>query len=247
MGIEGSGYPNAMDSECRHVDQSQIYENDIHDGTYIARRSFMTLRASLTSRTQVNLTIGKPDAEYEDQGDHQSLALSQRRTSQQLSTSRRTLGLMAHLLLLFLWIIPTSAVLLRFENCISDSYLNSSPLKLQFVPQYLDAVFQSSDPDHNLNITVWGNVTGGGPETQFVLPPANSSYWTTNRTDAGGKIENLPVDNFFRATTLFNKVNVLTYEPYEATEAFCDALLNRECPVSPVFSTNAYVFRIAAA
>jgi hypothetical protein len=117
------------------------------------------------------------------------------------------------------------------------------PLQLQFDPLYLDAVFNTTDSSHNLHITVWGNVTGSGPENLVILPPANNTaYWNSNQTNLGGKIEDNPTpDGVNKLTTLFNKVNVLTYEPWSETVEFCNQLINATCPLAPSFNANALV------
>jgi hypothetical protein len=152
-------------------------------------------------------------------------------------------GTLGYLLVLLacLWIIPASAVFIDFQNCLSNGYQNDTPLKLQFDPLYLDAVFNTTDPSHNLNITVWGNVTGSGPMNQVLLPPANDTdYWNSNQTNLGGKIEHVPdptgVNKF---TTLVNKINVLNYQPWSDTVDFCDQLINASCPLAPSFGANA--------
>ena len=142
-----------------------------------------------------------------------------------------------------LWVVPTSAVFLEFENCLSESYRKSDPTHLQFVPLFLNAVFNTTDPNHNLNVTVWGNVTGSGPNRFFTLPPANASYWSSNDTSVGGKIENVPEPDIPepKLTTLFNKVNVLTYEPWNQDVDFCNELINASCPLGPAFNAPGYV------
>jgi hypothetical protein len=140
-----------------------------------------------------------------------------------------------------LWIIPTSAVFIDFQNCLSESYQNDQPLQLQFDPLYLNAVFNTTDSSHNLNITVWGNVTGSGPTNLVVLQPANNTrYWNSSQTNLGGKIEDNPdPTGANKLTTLFNKINVLTYEPWSDTVEFCDQLINASCPLAPSFTANA--------
>jgi hypothetical protein len=108
----------------------------------------------------------------------------------------------------------------------------------------VDAVFNNTDPTHNLNVTVWTNVTGStvGP-TRYVLPAWNSSYWdTSNDTDYGGKVEANPDPTAAHPllTTLFSKVNVLTYTPYNPVQGvgFCDILVNGSCPLPPNFKDN---------
>jgi hypothetical protein len=146
-------------------------------------------------------------------------------------------------LLLFiasLMVTPTFAVFVDFQNCLSQGYQHDQPLQLQFDPLYVNAVFNTTNPSHNLNITVWGNVTGSGPKDLTVLPPANSSYWSSNSTSEGGKIENVPDPiRVNKETTLFSKVNVLTYEPWSETVSFCAQLINASCPLSPSFTANA--------
>jgi hypothetical protein len=141
------------------------------------------------------------------------------------------------LLLLSVLVSPASAVFINYENCLSLAWQNQKPLYLQFVPLYVNAVFNTTDSAHNLNVTVWGNITGSLPLVS--LPSANSSDWTNpNVTD--GKIVNVPdPDGNNVATTLFNKVNVLSYEPYSQNENFCDQLINASCPLGPAFYANA--------
>jgi len=152
------------------------------------------------------------------------------------------LGTLGFLLILVgsLWATPTSAVFIEFQNCLSESYQNNPPIQLQFVPKFLDVVFNTTDPSHNLRVTVWGNVTGSGPGTLIpLLPPANdTAYWNSNQTDLGGKIENIPDSDVNKLTTLFNKVNVLTYLPWSQSVDFCNQLVNATCPLGPSFTAN---------
>jgi hypothetical protein len=158
----------------------------------------------------------------------------------------RSFSTLGYLLILIasLWIVPASAVFIDFDNCLSESYQNGEsgqPKQLQFVPFFMNAVFNTTDPSHNLQVIVWGNVTGSGPENLVVnLPPGNDSYWTSNSTAQGGKILNIPNEDSTnpKLTTLSNKVNVLTYKPYDHSEAFCDNLVNATCPLAPVFNVN---------
>lgn len=156
-----------------------------------------------------------------------------------------------------LWIMPASAVLIDFQNCLSDTVQNSgngnpSQRDLQITPLFVNAVFNTTDPNHNLNVTVWGNVSGSAiaTGTKYVLPSANdTAYWNSNDTSAGGKILNepYPEDPHPFYTTLSNKVNVLTYEPWNNLENFCDEIAaysnashsNYSCPLAPSFSANA--------
>lgn len=148
------------------------------------------------------------------------------------------------MLILSLWILPTAAVNIQFENCLSDSVQHDTPLQLQLLPLYMDAVFDTKDPNHNLKVEVWVNVTGSGPTAIVLpqdLPPWNDQYWTDlNDTARGGKIIDEPrpdlrATNESKAATIFNKVNVLTYEPWNNNggQRFCDVLNNGTCPLAP--------------
>ncbi|TAQ88019.1 hypothetical protein B7494_g3658 [Chlorociboria aeruginascens] len=151
-------------------------------------------------------------------------------------------GTLGYLLVLLasLWINTASAAFVEFQNCLSDSYLHDTPRKLQFVPLFLDATFDTTNPKHELRVTVWGNVTGSGPDTLVTLPSGNDTdYWDSNSTDTdNGKIVEIPPDPGNKITTLFNKVNVLTYEPWNETVNFCDRLVNGTCPLGPTFNVN---------
>lgn len=140
---------------------------------------------------------------------------------------------------------PANAVLLKdWQNCLDDSVKYSDPRELQWDPLYVGAQFEKGDVARTLRVTVWGNVSGsyGGVS----LPAWNSVEWDdTNFTD--GKIVRNPFPTTAaRLTTLHDKIDVLTYEPYSADFDFCeDALANRTCPLGPVFNTTpVYVFKI---
>jgi ML-like domain len=130
---------------------------------------------------------------------------------------------------------PATAVLINFQNCLSQDYQNNEPLALQFVPLYVDAVFNTTDPSHNLKVTVWGNVNGS--QNTLPLPPPNDPAWS-NPNFTNGKIENLTAP-YTKLTTLSNKVSVLTYEPWNENVDFCDRLVNGSCPLGPRFKANA--------
>jgi hypothetical protein len=142
-------------------------------------------------------------------------------------------------LILSIWTIPTSAAFIEYQNCLSEAYQNDTLLSLQFVPNFVNAVF-TADSSHNLNVTVFGNVTGSGPNPLVDLPPPGDQAWT-NDTVTKGKIEDIPDPSLAtpKYTTLFNKVNVLTYQPWNQSIAFCSQLINTSCPLGPVFTGNA--------
>lgn len=144
-------------------------------------------------------------------------------------------NLWATLVILFLVITPISAVRVDFQNCLSADYRNNEPPALQWVPLYADASFDTQSEERNLRFTVWGNVKGS--RNRADLPPAGDPYWDDDQ-ETEGKIVRIPEPNApnLTATTLFRKVDVLTFEAYRDLENFCDAgITNGTCPLSPVF------------
>ncbi|PNY24832.1 membrane protein [Tolypocladium capitatum] len=139
------------------------------------------------------------------------------------------------MLLVLLAASPAAAVRINVANCLSDSYQSSTPTPLQWVPLYADAKFDTSNDSHNLQLIVWGNVNGS--QNQAVLPPPDSPYWT-NPDETNGKIIETPdpeAENK-KATTLYQRVNFLTYEPWHQADNFCrNGLVNGTCPLSPKF------------
>lgn len=142
------------------------------------------------------------------------------------------------------WLQPVAAVLVPFDNCLPASYIakadESSPsqAQLQWVPKYVDAVFDLENDSHNLRVTMYGNVTGRVGDAQ--LPLWNDSIWNRNDSVLEGKIQNQP-DSSGMATTLFTKVEFLSYEPYRLYSSFCNNTRNGSCPLGPVFTPNVYV------
>jgi hypothetical protein len=126
-----------------------------------------------------------------------------------------------------------------FHNCLSDSYRLNDPALLQWVPLEAEAVFDTAENNHNLRLIVWGNVTGSRERVD--LPPPDSDYWE-NDDETPGKIIREPEPNGVPkslATTLYRKVNVATYEPWNEAVDFCqDGLVNGSCPLGPVFSLD---------
>ncbi|KHJ33197.1 putative integral membrane protein [Erysiphe necator] len=144
--------------------------------------------------------------------------------------------------ILSLWILPASAAFVDFRNCLSERTLHDQPLALQLVPQFVNVIFNSSSPDHNLNITVWVNVTGStaGSAPRLTLPPANdTNYWNSNNTASGGKIEAIPSpDVINKQTTLYNSINFLNYKQFSEYVPFCDYVENGACPLGPIWSSH---------
>ena len=140
------------------------------------------------------------------------------------------------------WITPASAVFIEVQNCLGESYQGNTPYQLQFVPYFLWAVFNTTESTHNLAVQVWGDVKGSGPgaSTTDHLPGSNdTAYWLSNSTDTyNGKIADEPDPTSLKLTTLFNKVTVLTYEPYSDAVDFCNQLVNGTCPLGPTFNAS---------
>ncbi|KAM5449885.1 hypothetical protein MaudCBS49596_004647 [Microsporum audouinii] len=125
------------------------------------------------------------------------------------------------------------AALVPFTNCLPDSITKSSPLKLQFIPLYVAAQFNSSLPALNLNVTVYGNVSG--TETREPYPPPNDPHWSNPNETLGKIVRVNPSTNTF--TTLFPQVDVVGFSASNASVVpFCDALVQGECPLGPVFN-----------
>ena len=147
------------------------------------------------------------------------------------------------LLLALLCVQPASAVLLPFENCLPSNYIasnNAEHAQLQWVPLYLDAKFDLENPTHQLTVTVYGNITGTVGNT--TLPAWNDKKQWNGTNTLNGKIQNQPDGPQGKATTLFSKVDVLSYEPYKSTTNFCNSTKNAACPLGPVFNeTPMYV------
>ena len=131
-----------------------------------------------------------------------------------------------------------AAFISTFNNCLSPNTINSSPKQLQFTPYWVWAFFNSSGTSHNLNVTIYGNVAGIA--TQQPYPGPNDPQWN-NPDDTVGKIVNVSKATNI-ATTLEAQFNVLDYTPYNAPlAAFCNTIVQGQCPIAPNFATNAYV------
>ncbi|KAF2454564.1 hypothetical protein BDY21DRAFT_272586, partial [Lineolata rhizophorae] len=143
------------------------------------------------------------------------------------------------LALLTFAITHSEAVFIDFENCLSPNVINAEPpMPLQFIPLFFDTAFDTSKPSHNLNITIYGNVSG--QTTREDYPPPDDPQWSDPNATFG-KIPDVyrGPDGDATLTTLFSKFNVLTYTPYVADPTrFCGSLLNTTCPIGPVFDGN---------
>jgi len=145
--------------------------------------------------------------------------------------------------LLFSILIQVSAAaFIPFDNCLEESYKNNIPVPLQWVPLYVDATFNTTDPKHTLKVTMWGNVTGAF--FNVALPPPGSPDWD-DLTKTDGKIVDEPDPGVSNPmlTTLHSKINFLTYIPWNDNTNFCNSSLqNATCPLGPVFDGNASRF-----
>lgn len=82
---------------------------------------------------------------------------------------------------LLLLVHGATAAFISFENCMDTAIVNSNPKQLQFTPLYLNAHFDAADPAHNLNITIYGNVSGQA--RTGIYPPATDPSWTDPDSD----------------------------------------------------------------
>lgn len=136
-----------------------------------------------------------------------------------------------------LLVTPTHAAYINFVNCLDDSIVDSSPLRLQFTPYFVDATFDADNSANNLRLSIYGNVSGQA--TQGTYPPPDSSTWT-NSNDTFGKI--VDVDpNGGNYTTLLQEYKFLNYNAYIAPASqFCAATLGDSCPLAPSFNGSRF-------
>ncbi|KAI9791276.1 MAG: hypothetical protein M1816_004057 [Peltula sp. TS41687] len=142
--------------------------------------------------------------------------------------------LFATILLGFL--VPSiSAAFVNFENCLEQSIVRSNPVQLQFIPLNVTAQLQRIGSGRNLNVTVYGNVTGS--ESATPPPPPGDPRWQ-NPNETLGKIIALSESNNIYST-FFTKLQYLSYTPYDAIPSqFCPNLVHGVCPLGPAFDAN---------
>ena len=134
-----------------------------------------------------------------------------------------------------LYLQPACAAFINFENCLSPNVINSNPLQLQFKPLLVYAAFNSTAASHNVNVTVYGNVTGIATQQQY--PNASDPQWT-NPNETVGKIPDIDKANN-KFSTLTATFNVLDYTPYDAPATqFCNTTVHGQCPLGPAFFAN---------
>ncbi|KAI9830536.1 MAG: hypothetical protein M1819_005494 [Sarea resinae] len=151
-------------------------------------------------------------------------------------TRRQANSLPWILLLCCLFVRQAAAAFINFDNCLNPNIINSNPLQLQFVPLHLYASFNKTNPSHNLNVTVYGNVSGIA--TQQTYPSPNSPQWSDPNATVGKIVDLSKSNNVY--STFFSRFNVLSYTPYDADPMrFCETLVHGECPLGPAFTANA--------
>lgn len=134
-----------------------------------------------------------------------------------------------------LWTSPARAVLLDFDNCISQTILESEPRQLQYVPLDVAVKFDLNDPLHPLNVTVYGNVSGTA-DRRPDYPAMNDPSWS-NPNSTVGNIVDLDISNN-KWSTLLTSFDVLNFAVYTDASQFCLSLTQGDCPLGPVFHYN---------
>lgn len=139
------------------------------------------------------------------------------------------------LVCMVVWASPARAVLLDFDNCISEAILESEPRQLQYVPLDVAVTFDLSDPLHPLNVTVYGNVSGTA-DRRSDYPPMNDPSWS-NPNSTVGKIVDLDTSNN-KWSTLLTSFDVLSFAAFTDASRFCKSLTQGACPLGPIFEYN---------
>ncbi|KAI2791970.1 hypothetical protein POX_b01999 [Penicillium oxalicum] len=129
---------------------------------------------------------------------------------------------------------PVRSAMLNFENCLSETILQSNPPQLQYVPLNVSVHFNLTDSLNPLRVTVYGNVTGtadGSP-----APPPTDESWIDPESTVGKIVNISRANNKF--TTLITSFDVLSFTPFSNASRFCDAVDQGNCPLGPVFNSN---------
>jgi hypothetical protein len=129
-----------------------------------------------------------------------------------------------------------NAVFINLENCLARNYRNATdPVRLQFTPLHLWASFETDNPRHRLNVTVYGNVSGQAENGDY--PPPDSPDWA-NPNKTLGKIVDVSQSNN-KYSTLFSDFTALTYSSWSSGPVqFCNHTVNTTCPIGPVWPKN---------
>lgn len=213
----------------------QGQETEPGDGDTRCRWWLMNRSVGL-GRDRARLETVWPDEELSS-ARHRQLSNGMRYTTVSF-TIRALQNMMFAILLLEAFVVPTQAAFVNFQNCLSPQIIYSPAL--QFVPLFVNAVFNATDAAHNLNITVYGNVSIT-PTSQQQYPPPNSSSWTNNSMTLGKITDLSPTNPVATYSTLFTVFNVLSFMPYKAPRSrFCNSTIpGTQCPISPRFFGNA--------
>ncbi|KAE8348424.1 hypothetical protein BDV28DRAFT_91613 [Aspergillus coremiiformis] len=187
---------------------------------------------SLSSYRRAPWVLGGDRLSPQTRDGGNSLPLLRRRSIRSLGG-----GIAWTLMLLLVFLVsPTYAALVNFVNCLPAPTIASNPQKLQFVPLDVSVVFDLNNSLHNLNITVYGNVSGTADQSSS-YPSPDDPRWT-NRNETVGKIVDLNTANN-KYTTLITSIDVVSFSPYSGPTRFCDSLIQGDCPLGPVFHANA--------
>ena len=117
-------------------------------------------------------------------------------------------------------------------NCL-DAAVKNTAKALQWRVLAVSVVLNRSSSANNLNVTVYGNVTG--EQFDKDLPSFDDTKYWENRNESFGKIDDQDRMSGLQST-LFTKVEVLNYIPFnDVGKRFCENVLNTECPMAPVF------------
>jgi hypothetical protein len=149
------------------------------------------------------------------------------------------LPLLLVLLALTSFLPRAGAVFVNFDNCLEKVFLRDADRSpyLQFTPKYVWAAFDTVNASHNLNITVYGDVSG-----QATIGPYpdkdNTTVWDNDQNQFGKIVDLEPNNNKY--TTLFTNFRVLTYSAGSVPEQrFCNTTINgTTCPIKPAFFAN---------
>ncbi|KAF2678837.1 hypothetical protein K458DRAFT_422730 [Lentithecium fluviatile CBS 122367] len=129
-----------------------------------------------------------------------------------------------------------NAVFINFENCLARNYRNANdPVRLQWTPMHVWASFDTHNPRHHLNVTVYGNVSGQAENG--VYPPRNSEDWQDPNKTLGKFLDVSQSNNKY--STLFADFTALTYSSWSSgATRFCNATINATCPIGPAWPKN---------
>ena len=145
---------------------------------------------------------------------------------------------------LLLFAGSSQAAFINFENCLGQNVINANGTNgtngtkpLQFVPLNASATLDTSSASHNLNYTVYGNITGSA--TIQNLPALDDPSWK-NPNDTLGKIPDLGGSGEDQKYTTFSAfIRVLGYTAYEFPQSrLCNTSALTPCPFAPVFNDN---------